>query len=246
MKLAQKTAVITGAARGIGFCIAKRFLEEGAKVAIFDVLEKELLEAKSRLSQYEGKVLSLKVDVTSAESVKLAIDTVEKELGPVDILVNNAGITRDAMLHKMDDTQWQQVIDVNLKGVFICGREAGSRMRERGSGVILNTSSVVGVFGNVGQSNYAATKAGVIAMTKTWAKELGRKGVRVNAIAPGYTMTEMMQTVPEKVLAMMCEKTPMGRLAKPEEIAAAFTFLASDDASFVTGQVLGVDGGLVL
>ncbi len=175
MKLAQKTAVITGAARGIGFCIAKRFLEEGAKVAIFDVLEKELSEAKSRLSQYEGKVLNLKVDVTSAESVKLAIDTVEKELGPVDILVNNAGITRDAMLHKMDDTQWQQVIDVNLKGVFICGRETGSRMRERGSGVILNTSSVVGVFGNVGQSNYAATKAGVIAMTKTWAKELGRR-----------------------------------------------------------------------
>ena len=150
------------------------------------------------------------------------------------------------MLHKLDDEKWQQVIDVNLKGVFNCGREAARRMRDRGRGVILNTSSIVGLYGNIGQTNYAATKAGVIAMTQTWAKELGRKGIRVNAVAPGYTMTEMMETVPDKVLKMFSDKTPLLRLAQPHEIADAFAFLASDEASFITGHVLSVDGGLTL
>ncbi len=246
MRLKGKTAIITGGARGIGFAIAKRFVEEGASVALWDVLEDQLAEAKAKLSINGNRVVTQKVDVTKAEEVKQAMDRVEAELGPVDVMVNNAGITRDAMLHKMDESQWDSVIDVNLKGVFLCGREAGSRMRERGTGVILNTSSVVGLYGNVGQTNYAAAKAGVIAMTQTWAKELGAKGVRVNAVAPGYTMTEMMQTVPEKVLDALKDKAPLKRLGKPEDIAAAFAYLASDDAAYVTGHVLSVDGGLTL
>ncbi len=246
MKLKNKVALITGAARGIGFAVAKRFAEEGALVVLADVMDAELESARVKLADIAARVMTVKMDVSNRENVASAMDMIEKEMGPIDILVNNAGITRDAMLHKMTDEQWDQVIAVNLKGVYICGSEAGKRMRERGTGVILNTSSVVGLYGNIGQTNYAASKAGVIAMTTTWAKELGRKGIRVNAVAPGYTMTEMMSTVPEKVLAIMAEKTPVGRLARPEEIASAFTFLASDDASYVNGHILSVDGGLVL
>lgn len=246
MRLQNKIALITGAARGIGFAIARRFLDEGAHVALADITESSLVEARERLGGGKGKILIVPMNVAKREDVEAGVALVEKELGHIDILINNAGITRDAMLHKMSDEQWDQVIDVNLKGVYLCGNVVGSRMRERGTGSIVNTSSVVGLYGNIGQTNYAATKAGVIAMTKTWARELGRKGVRVNAIAPGYTMTEMMSTVPEKVLAMMAEKTPVGRLAQPEEIAAAFAFLASDDSSYVNGHVLSVDGGLVL
>lgn len=243
-RLNGKVAVVTGAARGIGFAIARRFVDEGAKVALWDVSADGVNEAAARLGG--TNVLAQAVDVTNASAVAEAMDKVEATLGPVDVMVNNAGITRDAMLHKMDDAQWDAVINVNLKGVFNGGREAGKRMRERGHGVILNTSSVVGLYGNIGQTNYAATKAGVIGMTQTWAKELGAKGVRVNAVAPGYTMTEMMQTVPEKVLAVLKDKTPMKRLGEPEDIAAAFAFLASDDAAYVTGHVLSVDGGLTL
>lgn len=245
MTLQDKVAIITGGARGIGYAVAQRFLQEGARVALWDVSEEGLQKAKETLGG-NGRVVTRVVNVTKESEVKQAMDEVEAQLGPVDIMVNNAGITRDAMLHKMDESQWDAVIDVNLKGVFLCGREAGSRMRERGHGVILNTSSVVGLYGNIGQTNYAAAKAGVIAMTRTWAKELGGKGVRVNAVAPGYTMTEMMQTVPEKVLEGLRAKTPMKRLGEPKDIAAAFAYLASDDAAFVTGHVLSVDGGLTL
>jgi len=239
-----KRAVITGGARGIGFAVAQRFLQEGARVALWDVAGDAVAEAAARLGDAEaiGRV----VDVTSSAAVAAAFDDVEAALGPVDIMVANAGITRDAMLHKMDDDQFDAVIDVNLRGVFGCGREAGKRMRERGRGVILNTSSVVGLHGNVGQTNYAAAKAGVVAMTQTWARELGPRGVRVNAVAPGYVATEMTRTVPEKILATLEEKTPLRRLGQPEDIAAAFAFLASDDAAYVTGAVLRVDGGLTL
>lgn len=246
MKLQNKIAIVTGGARGIGFATALRFAQEGAKIALWDMLEEELKTAQETLSKEGAQVIAVKVDVTRSADVAQAYDQVEAELGPVDIIVNNAGITRDAMLHKMSDEQFDQVIAVNLKGVFNCGREAGKRMREKGSGVILSTSSVVGLYGNIGQTNYAATKAGVIGMTQTWAKELGRKGVRANAVAPGYTMTEMMGTVPQKVLDMLADKTPAGRLGQPHEIAAAFAFLASDDAAYINGHVLSVDGGLTL
>ena len=246
MRLEGKTAVITGGARGIGFATAKRFLAEGAKVALWDVQAGLFEEALSRLEVGPDRVRAYEVDVTSREQVQQTLARVEAELGPVEVFVNNAGITRDAMLHKMTDAQWDAVINVNLKGVFICGQEAALRMRERGRGVILNTSSVVGLYGNVGQTNYAATKFGVIGLTMTWAKELGRKGIRVNAVAPGFTLTEMVQTVPEKILAGMAEKTNLGRLGNPEDIAAAFAFLASDDAAYITGQVLSVDGGMTL
>lgn len=244
MKLNNKVAVITGGARGIGFAIAQRFAAEGARLALFDVQESALADARAKLESAD--LVTAVVDVTDPVKVATAFDQVERTQGPVDVLINNAGITRDAMLHKMTDADWDAVIAVNLKGVFVCGREAGKRMRERGSGVILNTASVVGLYGNVGQTNYAASKAGVIAMTQTWAKELARKGVRVNAVAPGYTATEMMKTIPQKVLDGINDKTPMGRLAEPAEIAAAFAFLASDDASFITGHTLSVDGGLTL
>lgn len=243
MRLERKVAVITGGARGIGFAVARRFIEEGAVVALWDVLEEQLSQATARL---DGRASGYVVDVTDATAVQHAMNEVESSLGPVDVMVNNAGITRDAMLHKMNDDMWNSVIDVNLKGVFICGREAATRMRARGCGVILNTSSVVGLFGNIGQTNYAASKAGVIALTRTWAKELGPKGVRVNAVAPGYTMTEMMQTVPQKILDALRERTPLRHLGQPDDIAAAFTYLASDDAAYVTGHVLSVDGGLTI
>lgn len=244
MKLKDKVAVITGGARGIGFAIAQRFAAEGARLALFDVQESALADARAKLESAD--LVTQVVDVTDTARVAAAFDQVERTQGPVDILINNAGITRDAMLHKMTDADWDAVIAVNLKGVFVCGREAGKRMRDRGHGVILNTASVVGLYGNVGQTNYAASKAGVIAMTQTWAKELARKGVRVNAVAPGYTATEMMKTIPQKVLDGINDKTPLGRLAEPSEIAAAFAFLASDDAAFITGHTLSVDGGLTL
>ena len=246
MKLQDKVAIITGGARGIGFAIAQRFRAEGARVVLWDVEEAALTAARARLEAPADRVHTAVVNVTDSGAVGAAFDQVEQVFGPVDVLVNNAGITRDAMLHKMTDADWDSVIAVNLKGVFVCGREAGKRMRERGRGVILNTASVVGLYGNAGQSNYAASKAGVIAMTSTWAKELSRKGVRVNAVAPGYTATEMMKTVPAPVLKGITDKTPIGRLAEPSEIAAAFAFLASDDASYITGHTLCVDGGLTL
>ncbi|MDP7421445.1 MAG: 3-oxoacyl-ACP reductase FabG [bacterium] len=246
MSFHNKVSIITGGARGIGFAIAKRYLAEGARVALWDILEETLDEAREKLASGGGEVRAYVVDVTSSEQVKAAMDRVEADFGAVDIMVNNAGIISDSMVHKMKDDQWNAVINVNLKGVFNCGREAAGRMRTRGTGVIINTTSVVGSCGNIGQTNYAASKAGVIGMTKTWAKELGRKGVRVNAVAPGFIMTEMMETVPDKVLDMIRDKTPLNRLGQPDEIAAAFAYLASDDASFVTGQVLGIDGGLVL
>ncbi|MCJ8347465.1 3-oxoacyl-ACP reductase FabG [bacterium] len=245
-RLNNKVAIITGSARGIGFATAKRFLEEGANVALWDIQEDLLEKAKETLNLDDSRVRVYKVNVCDQNSVESAYQEVENDFGSVDIIVNNAGITKDAMLHKMSEEQFDQVINVNLKGVYLCGQAAAKKMREHGHGVILNTSSVVGIYGNIGQTNYAASKWGVIGMTKTWAKELGSKGIRVNAVAPGYTMTEMMETVPEKVLDTLKATTPLKDLGQPEDIANAFLFLASDEAKFVTGHVLSVDGGLTI
>lgn len=239
MRLEGKVAIVTGANQGIGKEIAMTFAREGAKVISYDIAD-----IAYEMDNVEGYVGS----VTDREEIIKLFSYVMDKYGKVDILVNNAGITRDALAQKMTEDMWDMVIDINLKGVFNMGQAAGPLMMENGSGSIINISSVVGEYGNVGQSNYAATKAGVVALAKTWAKEFSRKGaaVRVNAIAPGYVNTEMMKTVPDKVLDPIRAKTMLKRLGEPCEIANAALFLASDEASFVTGHLLSVNGGLRL
>ena len=241
-RLENKIAIITGGARGIGAVTAERFSDEGAVVIIWDVDQ----EIGANLAKKLDNARFMKVNVANLAEVNQAAQEVNQEFGKIDILINNAGITRDATLHKMEEAQWDAVIDINLKGVFACAQAVGKIMREQGQGVIINTSSIVALYGNFGQTNYVAAKSGIIGMTKVWARELGSKGVRVNAVAPGFIATEMVKSVPEKVIAMLEEKTPLGRLGQPIDIANAYLFLASDDAAFVNGAVLSVDGGLVL
>ncbi|MCA0388086.1 MAG: 3-oxoacyl-ACP reductase FabG [Bacteroidetes bacterium] len=245
-RLENKVAIVTGGARGIGKAAVLRFAEEGAAVAIWDVNEELGNELVSSLTNEGKKALFVKVDVTDFKSTTEAAAKTVETLGTIDILVNNAGITRDASLAKMTPEQWKMVIDVNLTGVFNCTKSVMNVMIEKGSGKIINTSSVVGLYGNFGQTNYVATKSGVIGMTKVWARELGRKGICVNAVAPGFIATEMVGTIPEKVINMLVEKTPLGRLGAPEDIANAYLFLASNESNYVNGTVLSVDGGLVM
>ncbi len=246
MRLSGKVAIITGSGRGLGKEAAILFAEQGAKVVVCDINQESAQEVVTAIEAKGGEAMAVRVDVTNPASVQALADSVMARFGQIDILVNNAGITADAQLVKMNDDQWDRVIAVNLKGVYLCTKTIAPLMIARGYGRIVNTSSVVGVYGNFGQSNYAATKAGIIGMTKVWAKELGRKGITVNAVAPGYTMTEMMSTVPEKVLTTIREKTPLGRLAEPRDIAYAYLYLSSDEAAYVNGATLQVDGGLVL
>lgn len=246
MRLVNKVAIVTGGGSGIGKEIAIKFAKEGAKVVVWDL---NLIEAEKTVDEIKGSGgigKAYEVDVTDRGQIEKAVENVLEEFSKIDILVNNAGITMDSTLLKMTEEQWDRVIDVNLKGVFNCGQIIGKHMAERESGVILNAASVVGLYGNFGQTNYAASKWGVIGMTKTWAKELGRKNVRVNAIAPGFISTPMVEKMPEKVINMMKEKALLRRLGTPEEVANAYLFLASDEASFITGAVLSVDGGVVL
>ena len=242
---ANKVVLVTGGTGGIGRETARRFLERGATVELWDRDAKAGKSLLEEWSEYEDRIHFEKVDVSSYKAVTDAMSGLRERHGRLDVLVNNAGITRDATLKKMEPEKWQQVVDVNLNGVFYCGKAAAEIMRDQESGVILNASSVVGVYGNFGQSNYVATKSGVIGLTKTWARELGRKGIRVNAVAPGFIETPMVDTVPEKVLGRLKEQTPLGRLGKPGDIASAYLYLASEDAAFITGTVLQVDGGLV-
>mgnify|MGYP000959340579 FL=1 len=243
-----KIALITGGAAGIGLKAAQMFAEEGATVYALDVSDKALdaLKDVKLADGATGKIVGKKLDVSNAAEVEKVVEEIHSAHGKIDCLVNNAGITADATLPKMTEEAFDRVINVNLKGVFLMSKAVASKMTAAGKGSIVNTSSIVGVQGNFGQTNYSAAKAGVIGMTYTWARELGRKGVRVNAVAPGYTWTEMLATVPEKVIKMLEEKTPMQRLGQPEEIAKTYLFLASDESSYITGQVIGVDGGLKL
>ena len=243
MKLKNKVAIITGGAKGIGKATVAKFVSEGATVDIWDLDGKA---GNNLLEELGSKVSFQKVDVSNIEDVERAVKNVVEKYSKVDVLVNNAGITMDSSLKKMTPEQWQKVIDVNLTGVFNCTKIVSQYMLEKQSGVILNATSVVGIYGNFGQTNYVASKAGVIGMTKVWARELGRKGITVNAVAPGFIETEMVAAMPENVLAGMREKTPVGRLGKPEDIANAYAFLASDEASFINGAVLSVDGGIVI
>ena len=239
MLLKNKIAVVTGASNGIGKAIVDVFLENGAKVVGIDIIE---------VQDWNDKMTMLKADVSSTADCERVYQEIMSLVDHIDILVNCAGITRDAMTRKMTEEQFDQVIAVNLKGVWNLTRLIGPAMQMYGAGSIINISSVVGVFGNIGQANYAATKAGVIGMTKSWAKEFALKGanVRVNAVAPGYTMTNMMKTVPENLLEKFRATTMLGRLAEPIEIANSVLFLASDLASYVTGEVLNVNGGMRL
>jgi len=252
MRLKDKVCLITGGAAGIGKAAALRFAQEGAKVVICDVSH----EAGDELLPLLGSEASFNVvNVVDREAVQQWIETTLNKYGRIDVLVNNAGVTRDSLLVKYKDGQvvgqmtqeaWDFVIDVNLKGVFNCTQAVVPSMIENGGGVIINASSVVGLYGNFGQTNYVATKAGVIGMTKVWARELGRYKIRVNAVAPGFILTEMVKKMPEKVLANMQEHTPIGRLGEPEDIANVFLWLASEESSFVHGATISVDGGIVL
>ncbi|MEW9123375.1 MAG: 3-oxoacyl-[acyl-carrier-protein] reductase [Thermotaleaceae bacterium] len=246
MRLKEKVAIVTGGGRGIGAATAEKFASEGAKVVVADVNSSEVEERVSAIKRNGGEAIGFVVDVTNREQVDNLMGKCLDQFGKIDILVNNAGITADAKLVNMTEEQWDKVIDVNLKGVYNCGQAAAKVMTAQGFGVILNASSVVGVYGNFGQTNYAATKWGVIGMTKSWAKELGSKGIRVAAVAPGFILTPMTEKMPEKVLDMMKDKSPLKTLGYPEDIANAYAFLASDEARFITGAVLSVDGGVVL
>jgi len=252
MRLQDKVALITGGAAGIGKATAIRFAEEGASVVICDVDTKS---GEKTLKELGPDAAFFRVDVTDRGSVGSWVKSVLEKFGRIDVLVNNAGIVRDSLLVKfkegelirqMPEDDFDLVVAINLKGVFNCTQAVAPAMIRQGGGVILNASSIVGMDGNLGQTNYIATKAGVIGMTKVWARELGRHNIRVNAVAPGFTATDIISSVPDTILAGMKKRTPLGRLGQPLDIANAYLFLASDEASFISGDVLRVDGGLVV
>ncbi len=250
MSLKDKVVLITGGAAGIGKATAERFSESGATVVICDLNE----EAGRDTAEMLGIDFSA-VNVADRQDVQNWIDTVVEKYSRIDVLINNAGVLRDNMLVKVKDGElvkqmpeadWDLVIDVNLKGVFNCAQAVAPVMINQGGGVILNATSIAGLDGNFGQTNYVATKAGVVGMTQVWARELGRHGIRVNAVAPGFTLTEMVRQMPEKILERMQSHVPLGRLGEPSDIANAYFWLASDEASYVSGTVLRIDGGIVI
>ncbi len=238
MRLKDKSVILTGAAQGIGEAIARKFASEGAKLVLIDLQEDGLKKLSSELnSDYYA------IDITDKNALKKVITAISSSLKKIDVLINNAGITRDSLTYKMSENDWDKVIDVNLKAPFLMVQEIFPLMKEYNEGVILNASSV-SALGNIGQANYAASKAGLIAMTKTWALEFARYNIRVNSVAPGFTATPLVNTIPDDVKGKIMEKIPLRRFAKPEEIAATYCFLASDDAKYITGQTFFIDGGL--
>lgn len=244
MKLKDKVAVITGAAAGIGQATARKFASEGATVILCDRATEAVEQEASNLRSEGYAAAAYSLDVTDRAGIEaFAADVVEK-FGRIDILVNNAGITLDAKVTRMTEAQFDRVIDVNLKGVFNCTQAVIDAMLEQQSGVILNASSVVGLYGNFGQTNYAASKFGVVGLTKTWARELGPKGIRVNAVCPGFIETDILKSMPDKVLDGFRSNCWQRRLGSPNEIANVYAFLASDEASFINGEAIEVSGGL--
>lgn len=242
----NKIAVITGGASGIGKAAVELFGVEGASVCIWDVNEILGKELGILLSEKGLHTKFYKVNTANFQEVEKATAEIISATGRIDILINNAGITRDASLQKMTAEQWQQVMDVNLTGVFNCTKAISPFMIQNNYGRIINTSSIVGLYGNYGQTNYAATKAGVIGLTKTWARELGKYNITVNTVAPGFIATDMIATIPEKVIASMKDKVPLKKLGTPSDVANVYAFLASDEAQFVSGATISVDGGLTI
>jgi 3-oxoacyl-[acyl-carrier protein] reductase len=251
----KRVVIVTGGAAGIGRATARRFARDGARVAVWDVKMDDPEALVRELGEAGGEGVYQQVDVTDAGAVEAAVAVVVERFGRIDVLVNNAGILRDGLLVKwkegrklseMSEEDFDAVVSVNLRGVFLCTRAVVPHLIAGGGGVVLNASSVVGLYGNFGQTNYAATKAAVISLTRTWARELGRYNIRVNAVAPGFIGTEMVRAMPEKVLEGMVAHTPLGRMGRPEDVAEAYAWLASEAAGFVHGAVLSVDGGLVV
>jgi len=253
--LNNKVVIVTGAAAGIGRATARRFAEECCRVAAWDLNDADQAQISRELEQEENRGIFRKTDVADPRDVEVAVSEIVERWGQIHVLINNAGIVRDDQLVKwkdgkvakiMTDEDFDAVIAVNLKGVFHCTRAVVPPMIRSGGGVILNASSVVGLYGNFGQTNYAAAKAGIIAFTQTWSRELGKHNIRVNAVAPGFIATEMVQGMPQKVIENMVSHTPLGRMGAPEEVAEVYAWLASDASSFISGTVISVDGGLVL
>ena len=243
MDFTGKVAVVTGSARGIGLAIARRFAEAGASVVLCDVSEKQVRESAAQLP---GKALGVKADVTNADDIAALFDATIKAFGRLDVVVNNAGITRDTLMLRMDEKDWDLVLDINLKGAFLVTKAASRIMMKQRFGRIVNISSVVGLTGNAGQANYSASKAGLIGLTKSSAKELAGRGITVNAVAPGFIETEMTKSMPEAAREEFLKRVLISRAGTPDDVAAAVLFLASDEAAYITGQVLTVDGGLTV
>lgn len=247
MDFADKVAVVTGSSRGIGRAIALRLSEGGARVVVnFQGNEAAANEVVEQIKATGGEGIAVQADVSQVAEAQALIDTAKKAFGRVDILVNNAGTTRDTLIMRMTEEDWDVVIDTNLKGSFNCIKAVSRQMMRQRSGKIVNITSVAGIGGNPGQANYASAKAGLIGLTKTVAKELGSRGITCNAVAPGFVPTDLTASVPEDLLQVAVERTPLGRMGTPEDMAAAVAFLTSDEASFITGQVLAVDGGLAI
>jgi 3-oxoacyl-[acyl-carrier protein] reductase len=246
MRLKGKISIITGAGQGIGRATAIKFAKEGAKVAACDINVAAAEETAKLITDAAGEAIHFRIDVTDKETIAKMVEGVMAKWARIDTLVNNAGIVQDAQFKKMTDDQFERVIDVNLKGVYNCTKAVVDIMLEQNSGCILNASSIVGIYGNFGQTNYAATKFGVIGMVKTWARELGRKGIRANAICPGFIHTPILASMPAKIIKMMEDRVPLGRLGEPEEIANTYAWLASDEASYINGAVIEVSGGATL
>lgn len=244
-RLKNKISIITGGGKGIGKATAKKFLEEGAKVFIADFDDLSGQQTAEEFSSL-GDIRFIRVDISQEQQVKDMVQAVTEAFGKIDVCVNNAGILLDQTLKKLDTDQFDKVINVNLRGVFLCTKYVAEIMREQHSGVILNASSVVAHYGNFGQTNYVAAKSGVIGMTKVWARELGKDGIRVNAVAPGFIKTDMIAGIPEKVIEMMSAKVPLKRWGEAVDVANVYAFLASDEAAYINGAVINVDGGVVV
>jgi len=244
MRLQNKVAVVTGSARGLGKAMVVRMAAEGAKVVVTDINYEACLAVKDAIEGAGGSAMAVRCDVTKRDEVAALMQETLQKYGKIDILVNNAGITRDAQMIKMTDAQWDAVMDTNLKSMFLCSQAASQPMIQQGYGRIINISSIAAEEGNFGQTNYSAAKAGAIGMTRTLSKELGKKGITVNAVAPGFILTEMSEAIPEKVKEQLIARIPAGRAGRPDEVASAVLFLASEEAAFINGHVLNVNGGM--